>query len=100
MGVKEELETTKMVVESILERYKLARNNDFYLVVQYLRAMGVKVGPIDANDFINLSGSISTVLRCRRVIQNVEKRFLPSKRVREKRRRREQAFRRVKYHEL
>lgn len=100
MSVKQELETTKMIVESILETNRLARGNDFYLIICYLRAMGVKVPQLTAKQYIALSGSISTVLRVRRIIQNIDGRFKPSKRTVERRAKRAKQFARVKYHEV
>ena len=87
-----ELKTTKKIVESILETHKLARSNDFYLIVLYLREKGVKID-VDHRQFLELSGSVSTVLRMRRQIQNTDGKFLPPQSVIDKRRQRSESFR-------
>jgi len=89
---KEEIEATKRVVEKILKENKLARGNDFYLLVLYLRERGVAI-EVDHKQFKEFSGSISTVLRCRRLIQNTDGKFLPPQSVIDKRRRRSESFR-------
>ena len=97
--MKEELSNVKAEVEAILAKNKLARGNDFYLIIAYLRLKGVKV-EIKPKQFKELSGSVSTVLRVRRVIQNTDGNYLPSKRIQERRDKRAYRMRNVKYHEL
>ena len=92
MSVKKEIEDTKAIVSKILEKSKLARGNDFYLIVLYLRERGVEI-EVDHKQFKEFSGSISTVLRCRRLIQNTDGKFLPSQSIIDKRARRSESFR-------
>ena len=100
MSVKKELQDVKVEVEGILAKSKLARGNDFYLVICYLREKGIEIPRLTPAQYKSLSGSISTVLRVRRVIQNTDGNYLPSKKIQERRDKRSYRMRNVKYHEL
>lgn len=90
------LKTRKEQVEYLLEKYPNARNNDFYLLLLWLRHFGdLNIPWIEYRDIRKLSGSLETVRRVRQVIQNVDGHFVPTdEEVLRKRRTKERLMRR------
>lgn len=77
----DELKTVKSQVLYLLKRYEETRNNDFYLILLWLKIFG------GLNDFITwipkdiiqkLTSKPNTIWRMRQKIQNEEKRFTPT----------------------
>lgn len=84
-------------VLSILDRYPNTRNNDFYLILIWLKEFGgIPNFPfVPWQTIQRLSGKESTVRRIRQKIQNECGLFLPTDpSIIERRRRREKIFRR------
>jgi hypothetical protein len=75
---------TKMEqVEYLLERFPQTRENDFYLQYLWLKVFGKLNLPfIEWNTIKDISGTLETVSRVRRKIQNEYGKFLPSDEVR------------------
>jgi hypothetical protein len=78
-----DFKTKKQQVEFLLDKYPATRDNDFYLQYMWLKIFGnLKLPYIDWNDIRMISGTLETVSRVRRKIQNEEGRYLPSDGVR------------------
>jgi hypothetical protein len=75
-----EFKTKKEEVEFLLEKYPATRENDFYLQLMWLKIFGhVNIPYIDWNSLKDFSGTLETVSRVRRKIQNEYGKYLPSK---------------------
>jgi hypothetical protein len=75
LGTKAEFRTVRAIIEDILEKDIRARNCDKWLTYKVFRYFTNIYIPFEDFDKIP---SFETVKRCRCVIQNVEKRFLPT----------------------
>lgn len=82
-----ELDTIKQMVEEILAKDIRARNNDLWLTICIWKKQ--KINCFIPYDKLNIMISPETVRRTRQIIQNVEKRYLPTDPVILKRRLRE-----------
>ena len=91
MKTEKEINLTKELVEIALQNCEEARNSDIRLLTEVWRLQGIKIFiPFDTKDMIKPS----TISRCRRTIQNEEKRFLPTDpEIKEKRGKRQEEFR-------
>lgn len=70
-SVLAEHESVKKQVEHLLAKYDLARNNDFFLIIMYLRIYEkIPIPTIPMADIIRLSGRLDAVRRARQHIQN------------------------------
>jgi hypothetical protein len=75
--------TKKDEVEYLLEKFPQTRENDFYLQFLWLKVFGKLNLPfIEWNTIKDISGTLETVSRVRRKIQNEDGKFLPSDDVR------------------
>lgn len=75
--------TKKEEVEFLLERFPQTRENDFYLQYLWLKVFGKLNLPfIEWNTIKDISGTLETVSRVRRKIQNEHGKYLPSDEVR------------------
>lgn len=95
-NVLEELKTRKQQVEYILENYPATRENDFYLSLMWLKIFGglsVSIPFIPWDEIKKVGGKVDAAIRVRRIIQNVEKRYLPSLETQERRAKRSGKFR-------
>lgn len=92
-AMKTQQKTAQEMVEEMLEHDEKARNNDLWLILQiWQRSQDIKVFV----PFNKLDEMISpeTITRCRRKIQNTDKKWLPTKKeVAEKRGIKEEAMR-------
>lgn len=91
-----ELKQIKDQVEYILKNYPNSRNNDFYVVILWLKIFGGLrdyIGYIPFDMIRKLSG-ITSIWRVRKIIQNKEGKYLPTDPVRIKRQMRSEDFRR------
>lgn len=78
-----EFRTKKDEVEYLLERFPQTRENDFYLQYLWLKVFGKLNLPfIEWSTIKDMSGTLETVSRVRRKIQNENYKFLPSDDVR------------------
>ena len=85
--------TKKEQVEYLLERFPQTRENDFYLQYLWLKVFGKLNLPfIEWNTIKDISGTLETVSRVRRKIQNEYGKFLPSDDVRLRRERKRRAI--------
>jgi hypothetical protein len=75
------MKDVKQKVKAILKDYPNARNDDGSLIAVYI-AKHFKVSQQGEETFFNLKYMkdvpISTIRRCRRIIQNTEHKFLPT----------------------
>ena len=70
--------TSKKQVESLLETFPQARNNDFYLCWMWLEQFyGMSLPRLTDKQLKELSGKFSTLTRMRRRIQSKEGKYLP-----------------------
>jgi len=75
--------TKKEQVEYLLEKFPQTRENDFYLQYLWLKLFGKVNLPFIEWDMIkDISGTLETVSRVRRKIQNEDGKYLPSNDVR------------------
>jgi hypothetical protein len=84
VSIDKEFNSLKDFVESVLEKYPQARNNDTFLYTQCCRELGAKT--IDDLNRLNLS--VVSVHKVRQIIQNKEGKWLPDEKVRENRNKR------------
>lgn len=90
--VLRDFRTKKEQVEYLLERFPETRENDFYLQYLWLKVFGKLNLPfIEWNTIRDMSGTLETVSRVRRKIQNEYGKFLPSDDVRMQRERKRRA---------
>jgi hypothetical protein len=83
--------TKKEEVEYLLERFPQTRENDFYLQYLWLKVFGKLNLPfIEWSTIKDMSGTLETVSRVRRKIQNEYGKFLPSDDVRVQRQKKRQ----------
>jgi hypothetical protein len=81
--VVRDFRTKKEQVEYLLEKFPQTRENDFYLQYLWLKIFGKLSLPfIEWNTIKDISGTLETVSRVRRKIQNENCKFLPSNDVR------------------
>ena len=70
--------TSKKQVESLLETFPEARNNDFYLCWMWLEQFyGMSLPRLSEQQLKELSGKFSTLTRMRRRIQSKDGKYLP-----------------------
>lgn len=92
----DELKTVKSQVLYLLDRYPDTRNNDFYLLILWLKyfgGLGDHISFIPYDKMKKLSGKAESVRRVRAKIQNKEGLYLATEGVRKKRKDREDDFR-------
>jgi hypothetical protein len=77
----------KSQVSYLLEKYPMTRENDFFLQYMWLKVFGKIDLPYIKWEDIKASGTLETLSRARRKIQNEEGRFRASEGVREHRER-------------
>lgn len=69
------LSTIKNIVEEILMEDEESRNNDAWLIIKVLRSLGHEINI--SYDQLKEMPSFETITRCRRLIQNTERKFPP-----------------------
>lgn len=70
----EELNSTKELVEFVLDKYPETRHSDTMLYLQCGKLLGAK----NINDLERLNLNIISIHKARQVIQNKENKFLPT----------------------
>ena len=95
----ERLRTVKERVEYILGKYPNARNSDLYLTILYLRKfteLGKYIKYIPYDIIKKYDGIFETIRRARQYVQNTLGKYPPTdERVLRRRRRKEQALKRI-----
>jgi len=85
--VEGDFKTKKAQVEYLLRKYPQTRDNDFYLQYMWMKTFGRmnNLPFIDWNVIKDISGTLETISRVRRKIQNEDHRYLPSEEVQRQR---------------
>lgn len=74
-----DLKTMEDQVRWLLNRFEDTRNNDFYLIILYMKyILHIPIGFIRYSELRDYSGCITTISRVRRHIQNDDGDLLPS----------------------
>lgn len=91
MEIEQEFETIMGTVKSIMERDERARNDDKFLIISVLRAMGFKIY-IDYKDLPNIP-SFESITRARRKLQEIHSELAPQEHIEVARSNKEQKIR-------